>query len=470
VKGPTPYERWLKAVGLASHFPRLDRVEFTAEDALGRPDDDRFYFGQPHEELIEAAIQSLAQNAIANLIPDGHGISTLARYVYHRSSREAALRSLIPVWISLEDLLIEGLQKAEAKDGAPLRINYRDLLNRAPGVTTNPEAAEEQAEVAFAVVTIDHVEDTIQEAVQSAIITSLVSEPWERIIGRATYAELVGAESTSADELEKHRRHLASLLQTGGNALEVLSGTELSVPWTELMLDLSAQANVRLSLQFDLSPSPIGRYYMDGDQSRDAPLSDDGDPNGDGDQNGDVPPAERLTSGYLTGLENVAAAVKNVLQSAPGGASFINRAFFLSPQAWSTFESQVTKGAETAKFPPYSALDVFTILAVHYRRGTGGKKDRKDELAAVLDSELIRYREEMALSTMVEDLSSRLHRMRPTDMRFQLSGSFQGMWALPRTEVKLRTWQRGIEEKVEQLSTDVETIKTLVDRMRRDGS
>ncbi len=456
MKDPTPFERWLKAVGLASHFPRLDRVEFTIDDAMGRPDDDRFYF-EAHEELIEAAIQSLAQNAIANLIPDGHGITTLARYVYHRSSREAALRSLIPVWISLEDLLIAGL--SQGKDEGDDRIDYRALLRRAPGITTDPEAAEQQAKKAFAVVTIDRVEDAIQEAIQFAVIASLVSEPWERIIGRSTYADLVGAETTSADELEKHRRQLASLLQGGGNVLDILSGTDLSMPWTDLMSDLSAQANVRLSLQFDLSPSPVGRYYLGHDLTRDArPLSNA------------VPTAERLTDGYLTGLENVAAAVKNVLQSAPGGASFINRAFFLSPQAWSTFESQVTKRAETAVFPAFSALDVFTILAVHYRRGTGGKKDRKDELAAVLDSELIRYREGMALSTMVEALSERLRNMTSQDMRFQLSGSFQGMWALPRAETELREWQHGIEEKVEHLSTDVETIKSLVGELRRDGS
>lgn len=98
------FEHWIRAVGLPLQFPRLDAVDFAPDQG---EIDDRFYFGQPHEELVEAAIQSLAQPALANLVPDGHGVTTLARYVYHRSAAEASLRSLIPVSLTLEDLLDE---------------------------------------------------------------------------------------------------------------------------------------------------------------------------------------------------------------------------------------------------------------------------------------------------------------------------------------------------------------------------
>src|SRR5207237_1291848 len=130
-------------------------------------------------------------------------------------------------------------------------------------------------------------------------------------------------------------------------------------------------------------------------------------------------------------------------------ASYLNRAFFLSDSAWTAFESQVSESTERAEFPPYSALDVFTILAVHFPRRTAGKKDRRDDLAAVLDSSTIPYADDKALSTMIEGLSDWLGRLEIGDVRFQLTEAGQGIWGLPRTISEIEEWQRKTDDRIE---------------------
>lgn len=429
------FEHWVRAVGLPLHFPRLDAVEFGIPSVGKQADiDDRFYFGQPHEELIEAAIQSLAQPSLANLVPDGHGVTTLARYVYHRSASEASVRSLIPVSLSLEDLILDndinalwtGLVERDVivarKSG-----RYGNLLSLASALPADENTREHAAEKAFTSITQERIEEALDKAIEHAIVTSMVSEPWERIITRSFYADLIGAPNTATAELEKRRHQLHGLLVGGGDPAEVFAGTRLVGPWTDVMPELHAY-NVRLSLQFDLSPSPIGRYYVSGE-------------------------GERLTYAYTDALMAFATAVKNIDQRA--NARYMNWAYFLSPPAWTTFESQVVRRAERTDFPAYSQLDVFTILAVHFPRSTAGKKDRKDDLAAVLDSSLIDHADGRALTTMIGDLSLLLRRMDMRDLRFQLTRSYEGIFGVGLGLTELEEWREDVDRRLRALENQV---------------
>lgn len=453
---PTPFAHWLKAVGLPSHFPRLDAVEFPV-DATGAPTaefDDRFYFGQPHEELIEEAIQSLAQPALANLIPDGHGITTLARYVYRRSAAEASLRSLIPVSIVLEDVIEEAdIEKVEAAFGikAPTGLlagqRYFRLLRLAAALPRSSEERERAAAMLFEPVTVTVLQDAIDSAIQDALVRSLVSEPWERILGRSYYAELVGADTAASEDLERTRRNLLVVLGDRGQSAELFEsfGTRLNEEWTVLMPELQRQSNVRLSLQLDLSPSPIGRVY---------------------DQAG----GEVLLPSYVSAIANASAAVKNIDQRAEHVAkerdlpmlaerSYLHHVYFLSDLAWTAFEAHVNERIEQTEFPAYSLLDAFTILAVHFPRKTAGKKDRQDDLATVLDSNTIPHKDDKALSTMMEDLSVWLTSLKMIDVRFQLTHAWAGIWGTARALEDLEEWRTRIDAEVKRLQAEVERLR-----------
>lgn len=429
------FVHWVRAVGLPLQFPRLEAVEFGHLTAgLQAEFDDGFYFGQPHEELIEAAIQSLAQPSLANLVPDGHGITTLARYVYHRSAAAASLRSLIPVSLSLENLLLdEDLAKLSEKSTGnedkklPASGRYARLLSLAEALPEDEGERENAARIAFNSITVSRIEDALDAEIRRAILTSLVSEPWERIITRSVYADLIGAPTTATEQLEKRRRHLLGLLTNGGEADEVFTDTRLAGPWTAVMSELF-DYNVRLSLQFDLSPSPVGRYY----------LADEG---------------EQLTTAYVDALLNFASALKNIDQRVT--LPYMNRAYFLSGPAWTAFESHVSRRAERTEFPPYSQLDLFTILAVHFPRSTAGKKDRKDDLAAVLDSSLIEHSDDRALSTMISDLSRRLRNMTMSDLRFQLTRSYEGIFGASLGLAELEEWREEVNRRLKALEGQV---------------
>ncbi len=452
---PTPFAHWRKAVGLPPHFPRLDAVDFPV-DSAGVPTaefDDRFYFGQPHEELIEEAIQSLAQPALANLIPDGHGITTLARYVYRRSAAEASLRSLIPVSIVLENIIEEAdIEKVEeafevkAPAGPLAGQRYFRLLGLANALPRSVDERERAAAMLFAPVTVSVLEDAIDTAIQDALVRSLVSEPWERILGRSYYAELVGADTAASEDLERTRRNLLGVLGDRGQSAELFDsfGTRLNENWTVLMPELQGQANVRLSLQLDLSPSPVGRVFDEGE-------------------------GEMLLPSYLGAIKNASAAVKNIEQRAwrvagerdlPmfAGRSYLHQVYFLSDMAWTAFETHVNERIEQTEFPAYSLLDAFTILAVHFPRKTAGKKDRQDDLATVLDSNTIPHKDDKALSTMMEDLSVWLASLKMIDVRFQLTHAWAGIWGTARALEALEEWRTRIDAEVKDLQASVERM------------
>ncbi len=449
------FDHWLKAVGLPTHFPRLDAVDFPV-DATGAPTpefDDRFYFGQPHEELIEAAIQSLAQPALANVIPDGHGITTLARYVHRRSAAEASLRALIPVSIVLEDVisnevlaLVEEKYAIDPPVGPLAEQRYFRLLQLAASLPNDRKVRASVASEIFAPITISHLAEVISGAIQGAIVRSLVSEPWERIIGRSFYAELVGAPTSSAEDLEKSRRSLRAYLGDRDTVPELFTtlDTRLHEHWTVLMPELQRHANVRLSIQFDLSPSPVGRYHSDGH-------------------------GEQVAAAYLKAIENVAAAMKIIEQDSVralagtraswSGISYLNVAYFLSDAAWTAFESNVAVGIEKTEFPAYTLLDVFTIMAVHFPRKTAGKKDRRDDLATVLDSNTIPYESTKSLSRMMEDLSSWFESLQMIDVRFQLTRAWSGIWGTPRALEDLEKWRQRMDLQVARLETELVELR-----------
>ncbi|HEV7721289.1 MAG TPA: hypothetical protein VGO60_08395 [Iamia sp.] len=443
-------DHWLKAVGLAPHFPRLDRVGLSGEPGSEVPIDDRFYFGQPHEELIEAAIGSLLRPGIANLAPTGHGITTLARYVYDKSVADAVKRSLVPVRFSLEDVLepvsrelmaevLEIADPAQAPEPPDTdtygRLLWASIQAQKSGLEQAPKRL---AQSLFGSVDKATVKRRVEDAITGAVVTSLVTEPWELVIGNGAYAALVGAPTNRAEDLVQARRALSALLRSGGDPVAAAEDqrARLGQPWPVLLRTLWAEGQVRLSIQLDLSPSPAGRSYR----------SSTG--------------REHLSKPYEKALRQVAAAIKNIDEETKDTP--FNVALFLSVDALRTYESQVTKKPERREFPAYSSLDVFTILAVHFRRSTGGKKDRKDDLAAVLDSSLIAYEEGAALSTMTHKLRVELEQMRPENLRFQVSPGFSGIFGFHRSIDELEEWQRETDERLAE-------IEARLERWEREG-
>jgi hypothetical protein len=442
----TPFGYWLQAQGLPLDFPRLwpialDDVVDASDGQNGRTSDDFFFFGQTHVDLIESAIRSTLQPRVVNLIPEGHGASTIARYVYDRCDRIAAERCLIPVRVSLEDLLTV---EVESSDGEGVhRQRYGQLLRMARDARENGNH-EEVAEEAFEDISADTLHDEFSRRIGDSIVESLLSEQWELATGRGFYAQLIGARSPSLEDLEHRRRQLrgvwSSLRDADGSVCEVglVEGLERTVeaspvvtlPWQELMEQLFDNFQIRLSLQVDLSPSPVGRYFAE--------------------------ERERYTYAYEEAIAEVSAVLKNIEEET---GNYLRIALFMAPGARQIFENDVNKGLEELRFPQYSELDMFTILAVHFPRHTGSKKDRKDDLASVLDSRLLHYENGKGLSTMIEDLRSRLLSMTAEEMRYQLSEAYQGIFRPPKNYLDLLEWQdqqekwrQGIDDWKEELS------------------
>lgn len=410
----SPFIQWLKAVGLKETFPRLSPVDFHkpgAKTGQTRVVEDDFYFG-PNEDLIEAAIKSSRQPRVANLFPDGHGISTIARYVYERCAFVAAERGIVAVRVSLEDLLQIG-----QGIGSGTSERYAKILELARAA--GPEGIEEASERAFAGVESGAIQEHIETRIKNEIVRSLLTEAWELATSENYYSSLIGAPQATTAALEERRRYLINFIEPDGALRSTESIHEvvddaplLTRSWLETMEELHDRAGIRLSLQLDLSPSPLGRT-SDANQ-------------------------EYYTQAYETALGESRAALKNIEEKT---GAYLSRSFFIGKEGLEILESDVPKGLETRSFAPYTELDAFTILAIHYPRSVAGKLDRPDELAAVFDSSLLQHSENKSLSRMAEDLSSRLKQIAPEDLRFQLTAKLQGVFGQ----------YRGLEELAETI-------------------
>lgn len=292
----------------------------------------------------------------------------------------------IPTLVSMESIATIPDQRPRPTSVLDMSAQQRD---------TALAQREEQAASVFAKVKYVDFVALFEESVSRSIATSLITQPWERVLGRRQYADLVGASTPSDDALREHRAVLQSILE--GNAAEpnklssiapVLAGDV-----ADLARELSKQIALRLPLILDLSCTPWGRVH---------------------DETG-----ERLLGAYHLALTSLVAGYKMWCeQSSVSSLTHLIR--LGTAGALDSWDSLVYTRAESVVVPAYRQIDAYAILAHRYPRFTVGRGSSGD-LASVLDSALLaEFSERMALTTAVDRLEGRLANLSEGAVEYRL--------------------------------------------------
>ena len=310
------------------------------------------------------------------------------------------------------------------------------------------EAADDAAEEIFGTLTASQITARVEADVRLAVVRSLVVSRWEHVLNRSLYRDLLGTRSATPEAFEERRAQLAPLVKGRVNesqweAIGAMGGQLGNEDYLEIIRELNRDGNVRIRLMLDLSATPMGRQYL-------------GDPAEDVDESG-----EYLAEPYVNAIKDVTKAVKNVEERSAKGPqptlpSLLDKAYFLSREAWAQFDEAFTAQMDSVvDFPPYRAVDIFAMLAYHYPPSWGDQGARVELLSAVLDSDFIAITDKTAISTEMVIFERQL-RARLSDQ-----GSVNYHQRRPSTgdpEVeRLRAQMSELKERVDKIATRKQT-------------
>jgi hypothetical protein len=304
------------------------------------------------------------------------------------ASRDAVNRAVIPVRVSFEDMLL-------IDPGATMPLasvaSLEGMERRSAKVARQKLAAQVYAQL----VESDPMA-IIYDAIRLSVLRSLASQPWELALGRAHYGTLVGARSQDDESLNAQRRRLTPYF--AGNDTNKGEVAKLA---PDLPIDDAAnlvralnsdRRSVRISLQFDLSPSPWGRVH-------------------------DRDEGEELLGPYVTVLRQFGQALKNLDEEnarskPPTLPSLVDQMLFISPAGLDIFLNEFVQQPEIIDFDWYRPIQVFAILAHHFppQHAAPGVLPT-DRLSAIMPEHAFREVDQtMGLNTAMEILEQHLMR------------------------------------------------------------
>lgn len=453
-----PFERWKEAAGFPPEFPRL----FTLDFAPG-VDDARLYSPRELRAKRLELVQRLHRGELQVLVPIGHGATTIARWAVSHVERECLTMRLIPVLISLDDLVDEAAAWRAIEDLTGEGSKLRPPPEPTPGLAgscvyvvhpssstmKNParrkverEADEAAGEISRAALDGIDSATVLDEGVHAAVARSLVTNRWERVIGEYRYASLLGADQSDAATLQSRRDQLLPLVRPMGRApINWNTVGELSPQLADraALVDVLRKNGIRVAVNLDLSCTRFGRFAVRDEktiqQSRDLET-----------QWFRAFVVERFLvhfksqhdaeAGFFGGLagEGVVSVTQYFSQ---GTADYFD-----------TLYNTSTTRLETIRFDP---LDVFTIVASHY------PIDRTDQTKPELVSsvmvpgviERVATASGLALTSMVHLLDDRLTGMDRVTYHLQL----------PEFD--------GLPDRVDKLAVEVEKLTGRVEKVER---
>ncbi len=456
-QGEERFEDWRTAVGLELGFPRLGPLmhPWPPRDVLGREqatrDSRRFHLSaKPAEadqlepdqrEVAEEAYQSLGLARVTIRTAPGHGATTLSRWIYDHAAQEAISRRMVPVLVSLEQLIDDSYEElAGAERRCLVEMHGHGALGRrhfdedADRIEASMEIADERATAYFGHIGPGLCVEQIEGRIRFALVRSLATQPWELALPRSRLAELIGAASGQQEAIEIRRQELAVAFDRFSadepgfwDGMSVIAPSLGREELSTILHELHSGAGARVALILDLSATPMGRRYL-------------------GSRHG-----EYLAEPYRRVLGHVNKALESIqrrLAGGPGGAAPapLDTTLVLSAGASSLLSPEWQEHA--IDFPATRPLDLFAILANHYppesQQQAGG---RVEVLAAVLDSEFIQLDERTAISTetvlLEEGLKRELsvaetipyHLRKTASGRGRRSGAQRGAAAAPGDEL-----------------------------------
>jgi hypothetical protein len=411
-----PWLDWLEAVGIGTEFPSLGELRWPApdKDEYGRDiateDSKRWFLNRPHLLAVSKIYKSL-KSARAIVTRPGQGATTLARYLYQKAESDTLIRSSIPVLISLEDLINESyasvmrraqqaITEARATSGSypfssmgpyvAAELTEAQLAERESYEDETEQlkdAADLRAAELFREINSALLKKHIEQSIETAVVRSLVSQPWELAMSRSNYRDILNAKSPQTSDLEERRYELARFVSQDPmndaqkETLGRLAPRLVPKDTRDLVAELNKLCGVRISLILDLSATPLGRFYISEDEG------------------------EHLTEAYRAVLNRVASAIKNIEQGgasqpSPTLPSLLNKTYIMSEEAWIQFsQAEARQEDEVIRFPSLRPIDLFAMLAHHYPTHQDESGRRAEALAAVVDSRFVQITDRRAIST-----------------------------------------------------------------------
>lgn len=408
------FERWKTAVGFPPEFPRLGTIAFD-----GETDDSRLYSPKELDAQRRDVIERLPRGDLRVVVPVGHGATTTARWVVRQVERDCLRMRVIPVLVSLDDLLDEGeawkvLHKMVEEESAPLvpppppaegmtsSAVHIELPN---GLKKTVRRGRVKEAMAFAnrlsEAALDRVDPQVEldDAIHAAVVRSLVNNHWERVIGNYRYASLIGADESDD---ESRRQRTAELLPVvsplAGTPVDWETVREMSPQLADpaALADVLAGDGIQVSVNLDLSPTRYGRLTV---RTADQPeLSYDVETDWF---------LKFLVERFLTHLKNQDDVGIGLFASWNGKErNVVSVTHYLSKGAEESFQRFYSSADTVVNTTTFDPLDVFAIVAAHYSLDRTNR-DRPELVSAVINTGVIEraaQSDRFALTSMVHQL------------------------------------------------------------------
>lgn len=480
VSAPTvQFSRWKKAVGLPEVFPRLGVLSFApgVEDA-------RLYSPAELDDKRTELVERLQGPALRVVVPLGHGATTLARWVVNQVEAECLQMRMIPLLVSLDDLVnhkaaLETLTAIAKTEGSqfkepspyertltdsPLHITLPDLASVSgegdDGGRREPltgRARKELVKRALAVAdrvtqaALGHIEadGVLDRAVHAAVARSLVTARWDRVIGDYRYAAILDAPDSAAATITQRRRHLSELLFPMNDApieWDVVRAESPNLADKDRLAEFLRDNELRISVHLDLSCTRYGRLTV-----RDA-----GDPQGSYDQ--ETPWFEQfVVQTFLARVKAMAEEGAGLAAWDRGDGRVVRVVEYLSQNISSRFDKAFPSERSKVDTTAFDALDVFAVLAAQYPLEATDQR-RPELVSAVITGGLIEefVQDRMALTSMVRELEDFLN----SEDNFTYHVQGRRYQRLPLEVDDLQTKVRVIEEVVADHALRISSLET----------
>lgn len=468
-----PFDRWKNAVGLPPYFPRLKVLRFDG-DLTEYP-----YLPEELQTKRSELLQRLQGPALRVTVPLGHGATTLARWVTYRVGTDCLQMRMVPVLISLDDLVDHRAALAVLTDIAskedspftapgpldlertdsPLHISLpagpKPLKGTARKRAMAPalDLANQVTEAALGGIDVDAVLD---EATHAAVAWSLVEARWERVVGDYRYAALIGAEQTDPAAIATRVAELSLVLgpHTSGRPIdwEAVASFSPTLADADLLAEFMAENELKVCVNLDLSCTRYGRLTV----------RDLASPSSSADV--ETPRFKDIAvETFLSRIKDMSDSGETLLARwNRDGAKVVKVVPYLSPGLANHFQSLLRSSITEVDTAEFDELDVFAVLAAHYPLESTDQR-RPELVSSVFTAGLMEefVQRKLALTSMARHLEDYLQ----DEKTFTYHIASRALRELPSTVDRLRGRMDNLTMRVRSLAARLQKLDGLVEEV-----
>lgn len=444
-------------------------------DFTGDREDSRLYSPEGLVLKRNLLLDRLQGGPLRVVVPVGHGATTLARWVVKRVEQDCLRMRMIPVLVSLDDLLdndhaLAKLEEIhESSSGVVLLPPpvVPDYTQSSPYIQLakdmRPLARRKRIKEAMVHVdeitraALDHVlpQAVLDDAIHAAVVRSLVTHPWERVIGDYRYGTLIGAAETDGASLRKRRGELQPIADPAAGSIDwgALSVMSKILGDRGELAQVLSKNRIQVVVNLDLSCTHYGRLTV---REAERGASHDIETNWF---------KAFAVERFLTHLKDQDDQTGDLMSTwKAAGDSVVSVTEFLSAGTNAAFQALYATAHGTMETTAFDPLDVFAVVAAHYPQKRTNS-DRPELVSAVMSTGVI---EGVARSPLLA-LTSMVHELEDVLTSWD-SFTYHAQWPEFRD---LPEQVQALEEKVVGMSQRIETVEQRVDTIeglgRSDG-